>query len=134
MELTDAFGSGSKPMSREPSLLSRAAQLRVVAALTRWLKLREPAADDDLSIGLDGDCQDRLVRIGVERGVKGPVSVEPSDAIAGRRAGGAVGLHGREGAADHDLAVGLHRDGVDNAVHAGLNAESSVPSAFSRAT
>ncbi len=74
---------------------------------------REPAADQDLSIGLDRDGANLAVRSGVEAGVHRTVRVEPADVAPRRRAGPAP--EAREEPGDDDLPVGLNgqlEDGV----------------------
>ena len=90
------------------------ARRRAGAAAT---ERREGAADQDLPVGLHRQGLDGTVRAGIEARVERAVGVEPPDPVARRRAGAAAAER-REVAADQDLPVGLHRQGVDDGVGA----------------
>jgi hypothetical protein len=76
----------------------------------------EVSADQDLSVRLHRNGLDDRVRARIEARIDGAVHVEPPDAIARRRAGSAA--KAGESAADDDLAIRLHREGVDHLVRA----------------
>ena len=88
----------------------------------------ELAADDDASVGLEGDHVHRAVRAvaGVETGVQRAAGQQPSDAVP-------VGaVDGGEAAAEHDGTVGLNRDGGDIAVGTGAGVEAQIDLAVRR--
>jgi hypothetical protein len=83
-------------------------QVRLVDALI----VGKVAADQDAAVGLDGDGADGVVETGpgIEGEVQCAVGVESSQAVAGDA------IDQGEGAADEDLAVGLHGHGLDRVV------------------
>ena len=78
----------------------------------------EVAADQDLPVRLKRDRIDVDARAGIEGRVERAVRVEPADAVARRRPGAAA--EPDEDAADEDLAVRLHDDGMHVAVRSGI--------------
>ena len=96
----------------------------------------ESAADDDLAVRLQRHREDGGIGMGIEVGIDGAVGIQARAAGGGRdRRARRVGLQGREGPADDDLADRLHEDAKDLQKPAktwrasGLKVVSSEPSA-----
>ena len=67
-------------------------------------------------IGLHGHALNAAEGVGIEIGVEGAVGVDPRQVVALARTKRVGGPQLREISADHDLAVVLHRNGIDGVI------------------